>query len=128
MLKGCLILADSHHEMLGGMRSLLAPLFSTTVMVSDENSLLTIAGQVQPDLIVVDLSLPVSSQVNIARRLKTKFPESKFIILSIYDDHAAINECLEAGACGFVLKRAAVTDLLPAAEAVMRGETYVSSV
>jgi DNA-binding NarL/FixJ family response regulator len=125
--QGCLILADSHHNMLGSLRSLLEPLFDTTLMVADEVSLLTATGKVQPDLIVVDLSLPVFGQINVARRLKTEFPDTRFIILSVHDELAAINECLEAGASGFVFKRAAVTDLIPAVEAVLRGETYVSN-
>ena len=128
MGKGCLILADSHHEMLGGLRKLLAPLFDATLMVADDESLIAAATSARADLIVVDLSLPVAGQVNVARRLKAKFPDTKFIILSIHDEQEAINECLEAGASGFVLKRSAVTDLIPAVEAVLRGETYVSVV
>jgi DNA-binding NarL/FixJ family response regulator len=128
MGRGCLILADSHHEMLGGLRKLLAPLFDATLMVADDESLITAATMARADLIVVDLSLPVSGQVNVARRLKAKFPDTKFIILSIHDEQEAINECLEAGASGFVLKRSAVSDLIPAVEAVMRGGTYVSVV
>ena len=125
---GCLILADNHHEMLGSMRNLLSPLFDAILMVSDEDSLLIVAEKVRPELIVVDLSLPVSSQINVARRLSSKFPDTKFIILSIHDESVAVNECLEAGAAGFVLKRAAATDLVPAIEAVRRGETYFSPV
>jgi DNA-binding NarL/FixJ family response regulator len=128
MGRGCLILADSHHEMLGGLRKLLAPLFDATLMVADDESLITAATMARADLIVVDLSLPVTGQVNVARRLKAKFPDTKFIILSIHDEQEAVNECLEAGASGFVLKRSAVSDLIPAVEAVMRGGTYVSVV
>jgi DNA-binding NarL/FixJ family response regulator len=128
MGRGCLILADSHHEMLGGLRTLLAPLFDATLMVADDESLITAATMARADLIVVDLSLPVTGQVNVARRLKAKFPDTKFIILSIHDEQEAVNECLEAGASGFVLKRSAVSDLIPAVEAVMRGGTYVSVV
>ena len=126
MRLSCLILADSHHNMLGSLRSLLAPLFDATMMVADEESLLAAADRVRPDLIVVDLSLPVLGEINVARRIRNKFPETKFIILSVHDEVVAINECLEAGAAGFVLKRSAVTDLVPAVEAVLRGESYVS--
>ena len=128
MKQGCLLLADSHMNMLGGIRGLLEPFFETIMMVTDEKSLLEAAEKVQPDLIVVDLSMPVSREINVARRLGKSFPGKKFIILSIHDEPVAIGECLEAGAAGFVLKRAADTDLIPAVEAVMRGETYVSSV
>ena len=128
MKRGCLILADSHHDMLGSLRKLLAPLFDATLMVADDESLIAAATSVRADIIVVDLSLPVNGQVNVAKRLKAKFPDTKFIVLSIHDEQEAINACLEAGASGFVLKRSAVTDLIPAVEAVLRGETYVSVV
>jgi DNA-binding NarL/FixJ family response regulator len=128
MKQGCLILADSHHDMLGGLRTLLAPLFESTLMVADEVSLLAAADRVRPELIVVDLSLPISGEINVARYIKAKFPETRFIIMSVHDEDVARNECLEAGATGFVLKRSAATDLVPAVEAVMRGETYVSGV
>jgi DNA-binding NarL/FixJ family response regulator len=126
--QGCLILADSHHDMLGGLRTLLAPLFDSTLMVADVKSLLAVADKVRPELIVVDLSLPGFSEINVARCIKARFPEAKFIIMSVHDEAVARNECLEAGAAGFVLKRAAATDLVPAVEAIMRGENNVSGV
>jgi DNA-binding NarL/FixJ family response regulator len=127
MKQGCLLLADSHMNMLGSVRGLLAPFFEIILMVTDEQSLLEAAEKVQPDLIIVDLSMQVSREINVARRLGNAFPDVKFIILSIHDERVAAKECLEAGAAGFVLKRAAETDLIPAMSAVMRGETYVSS-
>jgi len=70
--------------------------------------------------------LAVTKEINIARRLKTAFPNIKLIILSVHDEQAAVRECIEAGACGVVLKRRAVDDLIPAVEAVLKGNTYVS--
>ena len=128
MKQGCLLLADSHMNMLGGIRGLLEPFFETILMVTDEKSLLEAAQKVQPDLIIVDLSMPVSREINVARRLGKFFPGMKFVILSIHDEPIAVVECLEAGAAGFVLKRATETDLIPAVEAVMKGNTYVSSI
>jgi DNA-binding NarL/FixJ family response regulator len=75
---------------------------------------------------VADLSLPVSRDVNIVRRLKERFPECKLIVLSVHDESIAVEEVMEAGAEGFVLKRTAATDLIPAVRAVLRGRKYVS--
>ena len=94
--------------------------------MADEASLIEAAEKLSPDLIVADLSLPVSHEINVARRLKKTFPGIKFIILSIHDEGSAVGECLVAGASGFVLKRTAVSDLIPAIEAVMRGDIYMS--
>jgi DNA-binding NarL/FixJ family response regulator len=127
MKQGCLLLADSHMNMLGSVRGLLAPFFETVMMVTDEKSLLEAAEKVRPDLVIVDLSMPVSREINVARRLGNAFPGMRFIILSIHDEPVAAEECIEAGAAGFVLKRSAEADLIPTVAAVMRGETNVSS-
>jgi DNA-binding NarL/FixJ family response regulator len=120
------LLADKHQNMLAGVRTLLESMFEKIFMVADEESLLEAAEKISPNLIVADLSLPVTKEINIARRLKKTFPEIKLIILSVHDEPTAIRECMEAGAAGFVLKRTAVNDLLPAIEAVLQDVKYVS--
>jgi DNA-binding NarL/FixJ family response regulator len=126
MKQGRVLLADNHQNMLEGVRNLLESTFETVFMVADEASLMEAAEKLNPDLIVADLSLAVTKEINIARRLKTAFPNIKLIILSVHDEQAAVRECIEAGACGVVLKRRAVDDLIPAVEAVLKGNTYVS--
>jgi len=124
--QGKVLLADNHQDMLAGVRTLLESMFEKVFMVADEGSLVEAAEKLRPDLIVADLSLPVTQEINIVRRLKKAFPDIRLIILSIHDEQTAICECVEAGASGFVLKRTAVNDLVPAVEAVRRGEAYVS--
>ena len=124
--KGKVLFADKHHIMLAGVRFLLESRFEKVFMVADEGSLLEAAEKIVPNLIVADLSLPVSKEINIARCLKKTFPEIKLIILSIHDEPTAIKECMEAGVAGFVLKRTAVNDLVPAIKAVMQGASYIS--
>ena len=119
------LLADNHQSMLEGVRSLLENMFDTVFMVADEASLMEAAEKLKPDLIVADLSLPVTKEINVVRRMKTAFPGIKLIILSIHDEQAAFRECIEAGASGIVLKRRAVHDLVPAVEAVLKGGTYM---
>jgi DNA-binding NarL/FixJ family response regulator len=126
MKHGKVLLADNHQNMLEGVRHLLEDMFEKVFMVADETSLIEAADKLKPDLIVADLSLPVMKEINIARRLTKAFPEIKLIILSVHDERTAVGECLEAGAVGFVLKRTAVNDLIPAVEAVMDSATYVS--
>jgi len=126
MKKGRVLLADSHQDMLGGVRNLLEGMFETVFMVADERSLIEAAERLAPDLIVADLSLPVTKEINIVRRLKKAFPGIRLIILSVHDEPTAISECIEAGASAVVLKRTAVNDLVPAVGAVMKGDIYVS--
>lgn len=119
-------MADSHQNMLGSVRDLLEGVFDKVFMVADEASLIEAASKLEPDFIVADLSLPVSREANVVRKIKKTFPGIKLIILSIHDEGSAVGECLVAGASGFVLKRTAVSDLVPAIETVLRGEIYMS--
>jgi DNA-binding NarL/FixJ family response regulator len=112
--------------MLEGIRGLLETMFEAVVMVADDTSLFDTAARLDADLIVVDLSLPVSRDVNIVRRLKERFPECKLIVLSVHEEPIAVEKVMAAGAQGFVLKRSAATDLIPAVRAVLRGRKYIS--
>jgi DNA-binding NarL/FixJ family response regulator len=120
------LLADAHPGMLEAVRSLLAGKFGATVMVADEASLFEAVGRLEPDLVVVDLSLPVSGRDNVVRTLFQRHPGLKVIVLSVHDEEVALSQALGAGAAGFVLKRTAGADLAAAVEAVLRGEVYVS--
>jgi DNA-binding NarL/FixJ family response regulator len=113
--------------MLEAVRGLLVGRFATTVMVADEPSLLEAVGRMRPDLVVVDLSLPVLGSVNVVRSLFNRHPGLRVIVLSVYDEQAALSQALDAGAAGFVLKRTVAMDLTAAVDAVLRGETYVSA-
>jgi DNA-binding NarL/FixJ family response regulator len=124
----CLLLADGHQNMLGAVRGLLKDRFTATVMVADEPSLLEAVPRMEPDLVVVDLSLPVSGGGNVVRSLFSRHPKLRVIVLSVHDEQAALSQALDAGAAGFVLKRSAGCDLAAAVDAVLRGETYVSPV
>ncbi|MBW8058708.1 MAG: response regulator transcription factor, partial [candidate division NC10 bacterium] len=86
MKRGCILLADSHLNVLEGVRSLLEGMFAAVVMVADETSLFEAADKLKPNLAVVDLSLRGSDGVNVARRLKNHYPELKVIILSVHDE------------------------------------------
>ncbi len=120
------LVADNHQDMLFGVRDLLTRTFDVVLMVADEKSLLDAAKKVKPELVVVDLSMPVSKEMNVARTLKKFNPQQKFIILSVHDERMVADECLAAGASGYVLKRTASEDLIPAVKSVLHGHTYVS--
>jgi DNA-binding NarL/FixJ family response regulator len=122
----CLLLADAHPNMLEAVRGLLEGKFAATVMVANERSLLEAIPRMEPDLVVVDLSLPGSGSVNIVRTLCSRHPGLRVLVLSVHDEPTVLSQVLAAGAIGFVLKRTAAVDLSPAVDAVLRGESYVS--
>src|SRR5262249_24348589 len=73
----------------------------------------------------VDLSLPCEGEANIARRLMSRHPDLRLIVLSVHDEPTVVGQMLNAGVAGFVLKRTTATDLLPAVKEGLQGGTYV---
>jgi DNA-binding NarL/FixJ family response regulator len=120
------LLADKHSNMLGGIRRLLEDEVETVLMVADEISLYDALGNFRPDVVIADLSLPVSTKQNIAWALKKKFPNIKVIILSVHDEKSVVDDVMAAGAEGFVSKHRAVIDLIPAIRGVLQGCKYIS--
>ena len=122
----CVLLADPHHGLSEGVRNLLATTFEAVIMVADEVSLFESAGRLHNDLTVVDLALSRGNGLELVRRLRSSFPEMKVIVVSVHDQSSVSRSILDAGADGFVCKRAIATDLLAAADAVLAGGQYVS--
>ena len=112
----CVLLADRHHGLTEGIRGLLETTFGTVIMVADETSLLEGAGRLKPDVAIVDLSLARDRSLSWLKALKNRCPGLKVIVLSVHDEPNVRRAALEAGADAFVLKRAIVTDLLPAVD------------
>ncbi len=126
MRQSRVILADKHSSMLGGIRRLLEEEVETVLMVADEISLYHALNNFNPDVVVADLSLPVSTQTSIAWALKKDFSKIKVIIISIHDEKSVVDDVMAAGVEGFVLKRRAVVDLIPAIREVLVGRKYIS--
>jgi DNA-binding NarL/FixJ family response regulator len=123
---GFIVLADRHPNMLAGIRSLLATEVDAVLMVADEVSLMKAVAKVIPDLVIADLSFPVSGGTNVVKLIKQCNPAIKVIILSMYEDPPVASEVMEDRAEGFVSKRRAVVDLIPAVREVCQGRRYVS--
>ena len=115
---GSIVLADRHPSMLTGIRSLLATEANAILMAVDEVSLLEAVKKVIPNLVIADLSFPVSGGTNVVKLIKQCNPAIKIIILSAYDDPPAVDEIMKDGVDGFVLRQRAVVDLIPAVREV----------
>ena len=109
-----------------GIRGLVASIFNAVVMVADEVSLLEGASRLDSELAIVDTALSHGNILTLIRRLRSGFPEMKVLVLGISDQPLLVQRILDAGAAGFVLKRMVATDLLPAIDAVLSGQSYVS--
>jgi DNA-binding NarL/FixJ family response regulator len=123
----CVLLADRHHGLTEGVCGLLKTAFDAVVMVDDEASLLESAKRLQPVVAVVDLSLAPGSSLRWVKQLRLLCPDLKLILLSVHDEPSVSRSAMEAGADGFVLKRAIATDLLLAVDAVLDRRSYISA-
>jgi len=117
----CVLLADRHHGLTEGVRGLLETAFGSVVMVADEVSLVDAARRLQPDVVIVDLSLAQERGVGWLRALREHCSSLKVVVISVHDEESVRLAAMDAGADAFVLKRALATDLLPAVESV-RGD------
>ena len=119
----CVLLADRHHGLTEGVRGLLETAFGTVVMVADEASLLEGAVRLRPEVAIVDLSLARDHGLGWLRELRQSCPGLKVIVLSVHDEQSVRSAAMAAGADAFVLKRAIVTDLLPAVDRIRLGRS-----
>jgi DNA-binding NarL/FixJ family response regulator len=128
MDRGCVVIADIHHNMLEGVRGLLATKFDSVIMVADMESLLEATKNLKPSLVILDLSMPVSGEIKPVEEFLRCFPGSRLIVMSVHDESNVADKIIGSGASGFVLKRQAGTDLLEAVDAVLSGRTFISEV
>lgn len=128
MNKRRVIIADNDQNLLEGIRGLLGTFFDSVVMVADIESLIDAVGRIDADMVVMDLSLGVNQCSDAVKTIKARFPHIKLLVMSMHDDPAAKRKALSAGAEGFVLKREAANDLIPAVKALLSGGRFASTV
>jgi DNA-binding NarL/FixJ family response regulator len=122
----CVLLADRHHGLRDSVRGLLETEFETVFMVADEASLLEGAGNLNPAVVVVDVSLSRGNLHGLLVRIMKRAATAKVLMLTVHDEATATEAALAAGAHAVVLKRTIATDLLPAVDALLAGKRYVS--
>ncbi len=121
------LLADDHAVLRSGLTVLLNARDDITVIdeAADGVELLRKAVNLQPDLILLDLSMPMLGGLDVLPLLKQKVPAARILILTMHDDEGYLRQALKAGASGYVLKKAADVELITAIQAVMCGDLYV---
>jgi DNA-binding NarL/FixJ family response regulator len=126
MKKPRLLLADDHTILLEGLKALLAPEFDVVATASDGRTVLEAAERHQPDLILLDISMPGLNGIEAARRLNQSNPGAKLIMLTMHADFSFVKAAFEAGVSGYVLKQSAATELVTALHDVGSGRRYIS--
>lgn len=121
------VLVDDHSVVRLGLRSLLdaAPDIDVVGEASDGEEALTLAGRVEPDVVVMDLSMTGMGGAEATRELARRHPASRVLVLTMHDEEEYLIPLLEAGASGYVVKSAASGELLEAIRTVAAGRTFV---
>ena len=121
------LLADDHALVRQGLMAYLERHgFQIVGEASDGQEAQELAEKTQPDVAILDVSMPVLNGIDAARELKKSSPKTKAILLTKHDEDQYVTEALRAGAKGFVLKSQAADDLVHAIREVCRGSVYVS--
>ncbi len=123
------LLADDHTILRAGLRLLIDNQPDMTVVGEASNGaeVLQQARKLRPEVILLDLNMPGGDGLSTIAPLRALLPDSRILILTMHDDAQYLQDALQAGAAGYVLKRAADAELLLAIRAVLNGETYVHS-
>ena len=126
MKKPRVLMADDHSMILAGLRKLVEVECDVVGTVEDGRALVEAAQKLRPDLILLDISMPLLNGLDAARQLTKLVPESKVIILTMHASPTYATEAFQAGASGYLLKRSAVSELSQAIQSVMQGQQYLT--
>jgi len=119
-------LADDHEEFLAVEARLLEPEFEVVTTARDGQAVLKETARLGPDILILDISMPVLDGIQAARLLKVSGSKAKIIFMTIHRDPDYVQAGLAAGAMGYVVKSRLATDLLPALREVLAGRSFVS--
>ncbi|HEY6084764.1 MAG TPA: response regulator transcription factor [Nitrospira sp.] len=121
------VLADDNALLLERETQLLACEFDILGAAADGKSLVELVERLDPDVVVLDISMPNVDGLNAARRLRTDGARAKIVFLTVHDDPDFLREGLEVGGVGYVIKDKLVSDLPRAIHAAVAGRTFVSA-
>lgn len=126
MRKPRILLADDHALVLEGFRRILEGHYELVGTVGDGRALLEAAKTMHPDIVILDISMPLLNGIDAAAQLKKICPKAKIIIMTMHADTEYVRSAFEAGASAYVLKRSAVDELEQAIRAVLEGHSYIT--
>ena len=121
-----LLLADDHLMFAEGLRSLLRDEFELLGTASNGKELVDAAMQSAPEVILVDISMPVLNGFDAVREIRKRGSDAKIIFLTMHNDATLLAEALRCGASGYILKQSAGEELVNAIREVAQGNHYIS--
>jgi len=122
------VLVDDHTIVRKGLRSLLDAEADMDVIgeAGDGKEAIELVGQLKPHIVVMDIGMPVLNGLEATRRIIKKHPDTRVLILTMHTNEEYVFEILQAGASGYIIKKAAPTELVAAIRAVKQGESFLS--
>lgn len=122
-----ILIADDHGVLRAGLRALLAaqPDFMVVGEAADGNETLRLATETTPDVLLLDITMPEPDGIAVCRQIRAQQPTLRVLMLTVYEDEALLREAIQAGADGYIVKRAVEAELITAIRAVQRGDLYI---
>lgn len=123
------LLADDHAVVRRGLATLLESEMDIEVVgeASDGKEAVELTREIEPDVVVMDISMPELNGLEASRRIKDEMPEVRILALTVHSDDENIFRILRAGASGYLLKKAAPDELISAVRSLYRGEAHLGS-
>ena len=121
------LLADDHTLVLEGFRRIVEQRCQVVGTVEDGRALLESAIRLRPDLILLDISMPLLNGIDAARQVKKTLPDVKLVFVTMHADPAYVTEAFKAGASAYLLKRSAARELDQAIDSVLKGQYFVTA-
>jgi DNA-binding NarL/FixJ family response regulator len=126
MTRKRVLVADDLAPVLNVVAALLRESFDVVDTVSDGRAALEATLKLKPDLVVLDISMPVMSGIEVAEELTRQGSKAKIVFLTVHEDQDILNTCRAAGGLGYVIKVLMDTDLVPAMNEALAGHTFTS--
>ena len=126
-IRSRVLIADDHSVVAEGLHSLLEKKYEVVGIVPHGRELLVQASKLKPDVIVLDIGMPLLNGLDAAERLNSSLPQTKFVFLTMKDDPNLAAAALKLGAVAYVLKQTAASELLKAVSEVLQGRSYVTA-
>jgi len=127
MARARILVADDHSIILAGIRNLLEPDWDLVGHVADGKALVDAALNLRPDLIILDIGMPVLNGIDAAKQIRKAWPDAKFLFLTMHNSPIYLEEATRVGNSGYVLKTSAAEELRPAIQKALKGQVFVSA-
>ena len=123
-----IILTDDHQIVLDGLKAILSdyPEYEVIAQAKNGKEAIQLTGLLQPDLILLDIDMPIMNGLVAAQEIKSKYPATRIIILSLHQDDSVIRKLIQTGVNGYLLKNADSKEMIAAIEMVRNGRSYFS--